>query len=239
MNRAGLITKLNAHNAVYQSALAIVLMSIIPLLATTYMGLIMQGQIEPPPPYILGIIFAMVALLAGTGFLIFRKFPKNIVRLRSYISDVADGILPQNISLIDSGSSNDLKYIENGLSTVIQQMQQRIDEAERQQQQEKHLRKTIERQQHDLVHAEKHRAMVQSLAAACHHIGQPTTALGLRMHIMKRMNLSPEEKIHIDECDKSLQTIMDILDKFRQVSEFRTEPYICMEDDEDVEILAV
>ena len=239
MNKGGFMTKLNAHNAVYQSALAIVLMSIIPLLSTVYLGLIMQGQIEPPQPFVLGIIISMAALLAGTGFLIFQKFPKNIIRLRSYITGVAEGVLPENVNLIDSNSSNDLKFIENSLATVVQQMQERIEEAEQQHQLEKQLRETIEKQQKNLVHAEKHRAMVQSLAAACHHIGQPTTALGIRMHIIKRMDLSPEEQKHIDEADKNLQSIMDILDKFRTVSEFRTEPYICTDNDGDVEILAV
>lgn len=239
MNKGGFMTKLNSQNAVYQSALAIVLMSIIPLLSTTYMGLIMQGQIEPPPPYLLGVILSLVMMMAVTGFLIFLKFPKNIIKLRSYITHVAEGVFPQNVCLFDSSSSNDLKFIENGLNSVIQQMQDRIDEAELQNQLERQLREKIELQQNNLIQAEKHRAMVQSLSAACHHIGEPTMALGLRLHIIKRMDLSPEEQKHVDECDKSLESIMDVLDKLRKVSQFRTEPYIYSDANDDIEMLAV
>jgi len=34
---------------------------------------------------------------------------------------------------------------------------------------------TVERQHAIIVRSEKHRAMVQSRGAACHHLGQPTT----------------------------------------------------------------
>jgi phosphoglycerate-specific signal transduction histidine kinase len=239
MKTKGFIRKLNSQNAVYQSALAIVLMSIIPLLCATYMGLIMQGLVEPPPSYQLGVIFSLVTVLAIGGFIIFLKFPKNIVKLRSYISNVADGVLPQNVSLIDSESSNDLRFIENGLNSVIQQMHAKLEDAELQNHLERELREKIELQQNNLVQAEKHRAMVQSLSAACHHIGEPTTALGMRLAIIQRMDLTPEEQKHVDECDKNLQSIIDVLDRLRTVSEFRTEPYIYSDSSDESEMLAV
>ena len=54
---------------------------------------------------------------------------------------------------------------------------------------------------------------------------------------MKEIHDSFEELVQIDECERDLQVIINILDRLRMVSEFRTEPYIHNADGEDIEIL--
>ena len=68
--------------------------------------------------------------------------------------------------------------------------------------------------------------MVQSLAAACHHLRQPATILQMRLQVMRHIHIATEEDVQLEECEKNLNAIMDILDRLMQVGEFRTESYV-------------
>jgi len=216
MKKNGFITQLTVHNALHQSTLAIVLISVIPVLSIIHMGSMVWFHADKPSPYTQNFILASVIILGVSGFLILLKFLKNIIRLRLYIEDVVEGVLPENISLLNIHSSDDLKFIEHGLNMVLQQMRQRIEFAEKQ-----------------------HRAMAQSLGAACHHISQPATILKMRLYLMKQVDIPQEERAQVDACEKDFQAIMDLLNKLRTVTEFRTESYIHEDDGDEAEILAV
>jgi hypothetical protein len=56
---------------------------------------------------------------------------------------------------------------------------------------------------------------------------------------MKQIAQSHEERIEVEECEKEIKAVMDILNKLRSVSEFRTEPYIRDSDCNDTKILAI
>lgn len=235
------INELTAHDALHQSVIGIVLMSILPLLAVMYLSAMIWIQPERMTTSSRVFIAVSTTILAVAGFLILMKFPKNIIKLRQHIADVAAGTLPERISLLNTHSSDDLKFIENGLNMIVREMREQVEQAERQQRVEHELRETIQKQHECIVHAEQHRAMVQSLGAACHHIGQPVTVMEMRLHLMKMVDDVPsEELVQIDECEKAIQQIREILGKLMAVSEFRTEPYIHEgHDDEESEILAI
>lgn len=241
MKKGVFATELAAHNALYQSIVGIVLMALIPVLSLVYMGSLTWFGPERVSSGYRIMAFASVSVLAAAGLVILLKFPKNIIRLRRYISDVAAGTLPERVDLLDTRSSDDLKFIESGLNAIIRELRDQVEQARSQERVEHELRETVERQHAVIVRAEKHRAMVQSLGAACHHLGQPVTIMEMRLHLMKQIEHVPEEElVQIEECEKAIQQIMDILEKLRTVGEFRTVPYVHDGGDgEESEILAI
>ena len=233
------IAQLNTKNALQQSIIAIVLMTGFPLLSILFMGTTIHIDSSSLSPHVASIILICTLVLAVAGFIILLKFPRNIIKLRQYISDVAKGILPDRISLLDTNCSDDLQYIEAGLNAVLQEMRHRIELAEQNQRMEHELREQIEQQQRTLIHAERHRAMIQSLGAACHHIGQPAAILKMRLCLMKKITHTDVEAVQIEECEKDIIAILTILDRLKTVSEFRTVPYISNDNYTDTEILAI
>jgi hypothetical protein len=230
------ISQLASHNALQQSIIAVLLIAVIPSLSLYHIGSLMFLKADQASPYIPVFIFSMMMIIASAGFVMLLKFPKNIIQLRQHIADLAEGVLPEKINLIDTQNSDDLMFIENGLNIILQEMHHRIELVEEKLRVEHTLRETIERQQHNLLQAERHRAMVQSLGAACHHIGQPAAILKMRLCLIKQIVGSEDEVAEIEECERDLRLILIVLDKLRAVNEFRTESFV---DDDGCEILAI
>jgi DNA-binding NarL/FixJ family response regulator len=88
------------------------------------------------------------------------------------------------------------------------------------------MRKTIEAQQRELLAAERQRVMIESLGAACHHLGQPATVLTGYLEVIKRKPQPPDTAAMLDECVKAAYAIGDILVRLQTIGEYRTEPYL-------------
>jgi len=233
------ITKpLNEQNAQSQAMIAIVLLSVIPILSFFYLGARLHDEVGRPADYGETIVFACAFLAAFCGYHILRKYPKNIINLRRYVEEVAAGTLRGEIHLDQSECSDDLKYIEQGFNTILAELASRLRIIEEKYQAEARLRKALEEQQQILVQAEQHRAMVQSIGAACHHLGQPATALRMHLFLLMEQAHSLEESEEIEQSIKDVDLICDILRRLREVNEFRTEPYI-FEGDSQEQILAI
>ncbi len=236
MKKFECLNELASHNALQQSIIAVVLIAVIPALSLYYMGSSMFLHADLTSPYIQLVIFTMMMIISSAGFIMLLKFPRNIIKLRQHIAEVASGVLPDKINLMDTHSSDDLMFIETGLNVILQEMHHRIEFVEEKLRVEHDLRETIELQHKELLHAERHRAMVQSLGAACHHIGQPAAILKMRLRVIKQIVGSDDELAEIEECEKDLRLILIVLDKLRAVNEFRTESYV---NDEGYEMLAI
>jgi len=195
---------LPSQDARKQTKAAAVLMSIIPALVVFFMGTLTYFPDKAFPLVAQIGILAFTTLLAFAGYRIISKYPENILRLRQYIGDVAKGALPQEITLPDTQSSDDIKYIEESFNTIIVRMRQ---------------------QQQNLVAAERHRTMIQSLGAACHHLSQPATVLCMRLQMLKEDATSDEVRAQIDESLVAVEQIREILEKLGKVSEFKTVSY--------------
>lgn len=89
-----------------------------------------------------------------------------------------------------------------------------------------HLRKTIAAQQAQLMEADRHRVMIESLGTACHHIGQPATVIGAYLHLMKAQETDAEMREMIDRCQQASDAMTEILQKLLLVSQYRTAPYL-------------
>jgi len=87
------------------------------------------------------------------------------------------------------------------------------------------LQRTVEAQRQELVEAERHRAMMASLGAACHHMSQPLMVIGGYLHMMKEEESSPDMQALIDNCMIAMEKVEDVFRRLRLVSQFRTEPY--------------
>lgn len=240
VNKNRHIARFAAMTALYQSLIAIVLIAGFPLMAIVYMGAMFWLQPGQIPLYIPAAIFASTIILASAGFIILLKFPKSIMRLRQHIAELAPMGPPTRISLVDSQSSDDLSHIETDLNMVLQKMRKQVELAEENQRKEHWLRDKVVQQHRTLVQAERHRAMIQSLGAACHHLGQPITSLRMRLYLMKQHDdLTDEELISFAECEQDLDNVERILERLRSVSQFRTEPYVGQDEQDGTEILAI
>ena len=88
------------------------------------------------------------------------------------------------------------------------------------------MHRTIEEQRRTLLEAERQRVMIESLGAACHHLGQPATVIMACLSLMRRGRPSPEMEEVIAQCEAAARAIEDILKRLNRVSEYRTIPYL-------------
>ncbi|MBT3375370.1 MAG: response regulator [Lentisphaerae bacterium] len=77
-----------------------------------------------------------------------------------------------------------------------------------------------------LGEAEKQRVMLESLGAACHHLGQPATVIRTYLELMQGGEQSDEMQQMISRCLESAGAIADILHQLQKVSQYRTVPYL-------------
>ena len=190
-----------------QIGAATALMAILPNMVIGYVILFAADDtFSLPGKLILG---GLVCLMAVGGFLLLNRYPKKVSRLRQYLKQIAEGELPEKIVLHES--ENDIRDVEEFLNIILEELRKKVS--------------LLESQQQELLEAERHRVMINSLGAACHHIGQPATILRAHLHFLKGQVSGDAAQNEIRECEKTVDSIAEILDKLRGVSEYRTVPY--------------
>jgi DNA-binding NtrC family response regulator len=106
-----------------------------------------------------------------------------------------------------------------------------------------HMRLALEKQREKLMDAERQRVMIESLGAACHHLGQPATVITTYLRIMQRDENSPDRMNMITNCLKAAEAMDEVLRKLQTVSRYRPEPYYRSDDDEargtNIDIVAI
>ena len=121
--------------------------------------------------------------------------------MKAGVSDylVKGGITPDSLRLV----------ISNALQKV--EMQQKIDE-----------------QRATLLDAERQRVMMESVGAACHHFAQPLTTMLSNLEMLARgEGIEDSDKSRmLQQCLQAAEIMKTILNKFRQVNEYRTRPYL-------------
>jgi signal transduction histidine kinase len=192
-----------------QFAVAIVLMSLIPLALLVFL-IVEVIPNNSLPTDALNLIALWAFVLAFLGWRLLVKYPINIIRLRRYLDALAKGEIPRQIN-IEKGES-DLFAIEQNMNRIILQTEERIH--------------TLENHMQILLETERQRVLLESLGAACHHLGQPTTVLVTSLQIMKNQDLSPDLREMVEACAHSSHEIMEILHKLQGISVYKTEPYL-------------
>jgi PAS domain S-box-containing protein len=76
--------------------------------------------------------------------------------------------------------------------------------------------------------AERNRVMLESLGAACHHLGQPATVLLANMGIMQKRVTSEDPLVHelMQASIDAVETLGKILHKLNTVNEYKTTAYL-------------
>lgn len=191
-------------------AMSVALISIIP--ALTILMLLTVGRQYPTvfTPALRAVIAAVTAGLAIFGYTLLAKYPRTILALKNHLRTMAEGQYPDKIQLV--GEESDIEVIEKYLNLLVFQTQAKIA--------------IIEQQREIVLHAERHRVMIESLGAACHHLGQPTCLLTTYLDMIKVSETDPEKKKLLDQCVVAAGEIADILHRLQQITTYRTEDYL-------------
>lgn len=220
---------LSSKGTRYHLKIVIALIVVLPLLALAFLSLsanqVLDGYAE-----FSRICIAVCALAAGvTGYIMLHGYAENVIRLREYLQNIADGTLPEKVDLLKS--ETDITAIEAYLNMILRQMRTRIRQLENQLSMARDMQETIRRQANEILEAERQRVMIQSLGTACHHIGQPATVLRAYLDLLRRNAGAQKEREQLDECIAATETIAGILEKLRTVSEYRPLPFRTFDSD--------
>lgn len=93
------------------------------------------------------------------------------------------------------------------------------------------MRRTMDKQREVLLVAERHRVMIESLGAACHHLGQPMSTVTMCLDILRRQPAGPTVQAMVAKCEEAVEAVNDILERLQRVSIYRTEPYLSRDGD--------
>ena len=98
------------------------------------------------------------------------------------------------------------------------------------------MQQKIEEQRKALLDAEHQRVMMESVAATCHHFAGPLTTLLSNLELFAEVeNIEePEKKNMFEQCLNACKRMKMILNKFQQVREYRTRPFL-----ENIKILDI
>ena len=107
-----------------QFAVGVALISTIPLLCLWYLAVRTSAGQNP----LQASAALTIPLLLGAGlggYAILRKYPVNIVRLRSYLLNMAQGDLPKHVELLKDGG--DIEVVEEYLNLIVGQLRERLE----------------------------------------------------------------------------------------------------------------
>ncbi len=76
--------------------------------------------------------------------------------------------------------------------------------------------------------AECNRVMLESLGAACHHLGQPATVLQTNLWLLQKQMAAatPEIRQLFDQCLAASSKLAELLRRLNAINEYRTTPYL-------------
>ena len=224
------ILSLKSRGARRHLAVAMTLVTILPLLSFLFIAIRVQGERGPYAVWT-EIFVAIAAFMLGvTGYIMLRRYPKDIETLRDHLKAMAEGQLPDPIRLHDD--TDDAAAIAGYLNRILDDMRTQLKRLEDQLAISERMQRTIREQEQRLREADQRRVMIESLSAACHHIGQPATVLRLYLDAMAMKGKDDATGKQIEECRQAIESISAILDRLRHVSDYRTVPYPVSADDE-------
>jgi signal transduction histidine kinase len=187
-----------SRGARFQFAVGIALIAVIPALALWYLRVV-----AAPATVGFGLNHLVVAVLlilcAGGGYIILRKYPINIVRLRGYLEQMVDGELPDSVSLLKA--EDDIQAVEQYLNHIIRQLREQLD-AER-------LEK--ENLQHQLYQAQKMESLGVMAAGVAHDFNNYLTGiLGNAEMVLEFGSLEGDAKETVHDIKKLATRASDL-----------------------------
>ncbi|MEI6168339.1 MAG: HAMP domain-containing sensor histidine kinase [bacterium] len=195
-----------------QFIVAVALMSVIPLLAFAYVlgNAVMTRSLDMETIYFL---LPSIVTLMALGVMLLARHTIEVSRLRQYLDEISRGGAPL---IAATHSSADFAAIQRSLGAVIKQGTEKM--------------KVMEARSKALVQAEQQRVMAETVGAACHHLGQPATIIRGYLDLMKRVEVSPEMRAMIQECQTATEEVATVLSRLKGVGQYETEPYLTAND---------
>ncbi|MEI8140990.1 MAG: hypothetical protein WCI03_14130 [bacterium] len=207
LNRKSL--SLSRRGAWGQVTVAAVLITILPFLILAWAW---KSHLDgnPLPPLAAWCVGGVVFLVITLGYTLLFKYPVSIVRLRHYLSTIASGGIPEQVTLTED--EDDLAAVQHYMERIVNMAEDRI--------------MLIEKRHEVELGAERQRVMIESIGAMCHHVGQPATVMSMCIYRLKH-NPSPEETpVILAECEAAFDSMAEILDQLRATSQYASEPYL-------------
>jgi signal transduction histidine kinase len=119
---SGRVLSLISLGARQHFAIGVALLAVIPVLSCWYLSTAASGAMAQGG---LRVMIAGLLLLVGvTGYLVLRKYPKNIIRLRGYMEHMVRGELPDHVDLLEN--EDDLAAIETCLNLIVRRMREQV-----------------------------------------------------------------------------------------------------------------
>ncbi len=106
----------------HQFAIALALVSALPLLALYYL---LTNVSELSPVAQLGILGMILALIL-TGYLLMAKYPTVILKLRTYLTQMVGGEVPDKITLVQG--EDDVTAIESSMNIIVERLHERVSD---------------------------------------------------------------------------------------------------------------
>jgi hypothetical protein len=123
---------------------------------------------------------------------------------------MAEGNMPAVVGLI--GDDADLKAIQRYINLLLDDL--------------KHKIVVIEAQKSELVELERRKAILNTIATACHYLGQPATIAIMNLELLARLAHDTKQKHIIFDCNKALLEIRRILMRLSELNDFTMEAYL-------------
>lgn len=167
-----------------QASLSILLLTVMPALISFFSGHYMAGQ-KASLPYAALLGLLAISLIIP-GYMILKKYPDNITQIRNFVTEITEGYLPNHVTLQRTYESDDLRYIEQSLNTMLDEMK---------------------KQQEYRVKAEHHRTVVESVSILIEKISRPLDIIRKSLIHLDVIALMEEEHADITRCQKELEHI--------------------------------
>jgi signal transduction histidine kinase len=178
-------------------------------------GYLLNGALRDQPVGIrtLAVMLPSIVALIGVGVMLLLRHTLEMTRLRQQLEALARGRMPEGRP---GGDSEDFVAVTRNLSAVIKQTDARI--------------RGIESSSRSQLRAEQQRVMMETVGAACHHLGQPLTVMAAYLDLMGKRETDPEVGRMIAECQAAAVEASAILRRLHAVTQYRTEPYLPAKD---------
>jgi signal transduction histidine kinase len=76
------------------------------------------------------------------------------------------------------------------------------------------------------MEAENQRVMRESLAAVCHHIGQPATVIAMCLALLKREQDTEKIQCLLTTAQAAVDQMASVLKRMETLQSYQTEPYL-------------
>jgi signal transduction histidine kinase len=188
---------------------AAMLITVLPALILVWIwnGCLDSAAVPPGTVWIAAVGSLLFIVL---GYALLMKYPVSVVRLRRYLNTLAAGGIPDEVTLTEE--EDDLAAVQRHMERIVKLAEDRIFLLER--------RHAVE------LEAERQRVMVESMGAMCHHLGQPSSVMGMCLFCLK--NKPQPEKIPeiIKDMEEAFEDISRLLEEFRNLASYASEPYL-------------